>query len=92
MSLKCNKSIAAISLLTSLVVTFASANAGAAMSGKRYSTSAAAAAYRTSAAQQAPRDAFAAMDSVSASAHGGDGNAWQYVGGPKSPVPPSRGF
>lgn len=92
MSLKFNKSLAAISLLTSLVATFASANAGAAMSGNRYSTNAAPATYRSSVAQHAPRDAFAAMDSVSASAHGGDGNAWQYVGGPKSPVPPSRGF
>jgi len=92
MSMKFNKSLAAISLLTALVATFASANAGAAMSGQRHATNAASAAYRSPASQQAPRDAFAAMDSVSASAHGGDGNAWQYVGGPKSSVPPSRGF
>jgi hypothetical protein len=94
MSIKSNKSLATIALLSSLVATFTSANAGAAMSGKRHSTDTGSAAYRSPGAQHAPRDAFAAMDSASASARGGDGdaNAWHYVGGPKSPVPPSRGL
>lgn len=94
MSMKFSKSLVAISLLTSLVATFASANAGGTISNKRnWPNEVGPGAYRSSGAQRAPRDAFAAIDVMSASpARGEDGNAWHYLGGPKSSVPASRGF
>ncbi|MEN3350816.1 MAG: hypothetical protein V7632_4451 [Bradyrhizobium sp.] len=94
MSTKLGKSIVMISLVTSLVATFASANAGVTISDKRYwPNEVGPGAYRSTDAQRGPRDAFAAIDGISASAARGEvSNAWHYIGGPKSPVPPSRGF
>lgn len=96
MSTKFTKPLLTISLLTSLVAISATANAGATISDKRnWPNEVGPAAYRSISAQQAPRDAFAAFGWMAepAPARGiEDGNAWHYLGGPKSSVPPSRSF
>lgn len=86
MSTKFTKSILAISVLTSLVAMSAAANAGAMTSATR--------AHRATTAQHAPRDAYAAIGWAAEPAAGRavEVNSWRYSGGPKSSVPPSRGF
>jgi hypothetical protein len=90
------KSVLAISLLASLVAMSATANAGATISDKRYWPSEVGpGAYGAVGTQDVPRDAFAAIgrtaSPVVASAPAEE-DTWHYVGGPKSSIPPSRGF
>jgi hypothetical protein len=96
MSTKFTKPVLAISFLASLVAMSATANAGATISDKRYWPSEAGpSAYRAVNTQHAPHDAFAATGwtaSPAVASAPAEQDTWHYVGGPKSSVPPSRGF
>jgi hypothetical protein len=96
MSTKFTKPVLAISLLASLVAMSATANAGATISDKRYWPSEVGpSAYRAVNRQHVPHDAFAAIGRTASPAVAsapGEEDTWHYVGGPKSSVPPSRGF
>lgn len=96
MSTKFTKPVLAISFLASLVAMSATANAGATISDKRYWPSEVGpSATRTVNAQHAPHDAFAAIGrpaSPAVASASAEENTWHYAGGPKSSVPPSRGF
>ncbi|MFK4531592.1 hypothetical protein ABIF90_009573 [Bradyrhizobium japonicum] len=96
MSTKFTKPLLAISFLASLVAMSATANAGATISDKRYwPIEVGSSSYRTVDTQHAPRDAFAAIGRSASPAVAlapTDENTWHYAGGPKSSVPPSRGF
>lgn len=79
MSTKFTKPVLAISLLASLVVMSATANAGVTISDKRYwPNEAGPSAYRAVTTRHAPRDAFAAIGETSES------SGPRYLGGPKS--------
>jgi hypothetical protein len=96
MSTKFTKPVLAISLLASLVAMSATANAGATISDKRYWPSEVGpSAYRAVSTQHASRDAFAAIGrpaSLAAVPAPAEEDTPHYVGGPKSSIPPSRGF
>jgi hypothetical protein len=93
---KFTRLVLAISFLASLVAMSATANAGATISDKRYWPSEVGpSAYRAVSAQHAPHDAFAAIGrtpSPAVASAPAEEDSWHYVGGPKSSIPPSRGF
>jgi hypothetical protein len=96
MSAKFTRPVLAISLLASLVSMSATANAGATISDKRYWPSeVGSSAYRAVNTQHEPHDAFAAIGrtaSAAVASPAAEEDTWHHVGGPKSSIPPSRGF
>ncbi|TWA97241.1 hypothetical protein [Bradyrhizobium stylosanthis] len=85
------KSVLAFSVLASLVATTAAANAGLTISDRRYwPNEVGPHSYQTAGAQSASGGPFAAMGSVTSSTTADPGP--RYIGGPKSSIPPSRGF
>ncbi|MFK4499998.1 hypothetical protein ABIF86_004289 [Bradyrhizobium japonicum] len=93
MSTKFTKPLLAISFLASLVAMSATANAGATISDKRYwPIEVGPSSYRIVDTQHAPHDAFAAIGRTAVASAPTEDNSWHYAGGPKSSVPPSRGF
>jgi hypothetical protein len=97
MSAKFTKPVIAISFLASLVAMSATANAGATISDKRYwPNEVGPGAYRSvDTTQRVPRNAYAAIGRIAASAAApapAEEDTWHYSGGPKSSIAPSRGF